>query len=78
HAGVPHYLGPGLSFIEVLAELAREHRILVAADDLSNVALLSAAAVAAGSTLGIMIEVDTGMDRCGVDSAADCLTLARR
>jgi D-serine deaminase-like pyridoxal phosphate-dependent protein len=34
--------------------------------------------VAAGSTLGIMIEVDTGMDRCGVDSAADCVALARQ
>jgi D-serine deaminase-like pyridoxal phosphate-dependent protein len=61
-----------------LAELARDHRILVAVDDAANAAALSAAAVAAGSTLGIMVEVDTGMDRCGVDSAADCLTLARR
>ncbi len=64
--------------LRVLAELAREHRVLVAVDEAGNAAALSAAAVAAGSTLGIMIEVDTGMDRCGVDSAADCLTLARQ
>jgi D-serine deaminase-like pyridoxal phosphate-dependent protein len=64
--------------LRVLAELAREHRILVAVDEADNAAAISAAAVAAGSTLGIMIEVDTGMDRCGVDSAADCLTLARQ
>jgi D-serine deaminase-like pyridoxal phosphate-dependent protein len=64
--------------LRVLAELARDHRVLVAADEADNAAALSAAAVAAGSTLGIMIEVDTGMDRCGVDSAADCLALARR
>jgi D-serine deaminase-like pyridoxal phosphate-dependent protein len=64
--------------LAALAELARDHRILVAVDDAANAAALSAAAVAAGSTLGIMVEVDTGMDRCGVDSAADCLTLARR
>ena len=64
--------------LRVLAELAREHRVLVAVDEADNAAALSAAAVAAGSTLGIMIEVDTGMDRCGVDSAADCLTLARQ
>ena len=64
--------------LRVLAELAREHRILVAVDEADNAAALSAAAAAAGSTLGIMIEVDTGMDRCGVDSAADCLTLARQ
>ena len=64
--------------LRVLAELARDHRVLVAADEADNAAALSAAAVAAGSTLGIMIEVDTGMDRCGVDSAADCLELARQ
>jgi D-serine deaminase-like pyridoxal phosphate-dependent protein len=64
--------------LRVLAELAREHRILVAVDEAGNAAALSAAAARAGSTLGIMIEVDTGMDRCGVDSAADCLTLARQ
>lgn len=64
--------------LRVLAELARDHRVLVAADEADNAAALSAAAVAAGSTLGIMIEVDTGMDRCGVDTAADCLALARQ
>ena len=64
--------------LRVLAELARDHRMLVAVDEAANAAALSAAAVTAGSTLGIMVEVDTGMDRCGVDNAADCLTVARR
>jgi D-serine deaminase-like pyridoxal phosphate-dependent protein len=64
--------------LRTLAELARDHRILVAVDEVANATALSAAAAAAGSTLGIMVEVDTGMDRCGVDSAADALTLARR
>ena len=63
--------------LRVLAELARDHRILVAVDEAPNAAAHSAAAVAAGSTLGIMVEVDTGMDRCGVDTAAECLALAR-
>src|SRR6202034_3632345 len=39
--------------------------------------VLSAAAVKAGATLGILVEVDTGMDRCGVDTAPDGLALAR-
>jgi D-serine deaminase-like pyridoxal phosphate-dependent protein len=52
--------------------------VLVAVDEAANAAALSAAAVAAGSTLGIMVEVDTGMDRCGVDDAADCLAVARQ
>ena len=64
--------------LRMLAELARDHRILVAVDEPANAAAHSAAAVAAGSTLGIMVEVDTGMDRCGVDTAQDCLALARR
>jgi D-serine deaminase-like pyridoxal phosphate-dependent protein len=64
--------------LRVLAELARDHRILVAVDEAPNAAAHSAAAVAAGSTLGIMVEVDTGMDRCGVDTAQECLALARQ
>jgi D-serine deaminase-like pyridoxal phosphate-dependent protein len=50
----------------------------VAVDEAPNAAAHSAAAVAAGSTVGIMVEVDTGMDRCGVDTAAECLSLARQ
>jgi D-serine deaminase-like pyridoxal phosphate-dependent protein len=64
--------------IAMLAELARDHRILVAVDEAPNAAAHSAAAVRAGSTLGIMVEVDTGMDRCGVDTAQECLTLAKQ
>jgi D-serine deaminase-like pyridoxal phosphate-dependent protein len=64
--------------LAALAELAADHRILVAVDEAANAAAHSAAAVAAGSTLGIMVEVDTGMDRCGVDTAAECLALARQ
>jgi D-serine deaminase-like pyridoxal phosphate-dependent protein len=64
--------------IRVLAELAADHRVLVAVDDAANARALSAAAVTAGSALGIMVEVDTGMDRCGVDGAADCLALAHQ
>jgi len=64
--------------IRVLAELARECRILVAVDEAANAAAHSAAAVRAGSTVGIFVEVDTGMNRCGVDTADETLALARR
>ena len=64
--------------IRLLAELARDRRILVAVDDAANAAAHSAAAVRAGSTVGIFVEVDTGMNRCGVDTAAEALALARR
>jgi D-serine deaminase-like pyridoxal phosphate-dependent protein len=64
--------------IALLASLAEGHRILVAVDESSNAAALSAAAVRAGSVLGVMVEVDTGMDRCGVDTPQAALDLARR
>ncbi len=64
--------------IRMLAELARDHRVLVAVDEVPNAAALSAAAVTAGSTLGIMVEVDTGMDRCGIDTAAGVLAAVRK
>jgi D-serine deaminase-like pyridoxal phosphate-dependent protein len=64
--------------IRVLAELARDRQILVAVDEAPNAAAHSAAAVRAGSTLGILVEVDTGMDRCGVDTAEEAVAVARR
>jgi D-serine deaminase-like pyridoxal phosphate-dependent protein len=64
--------------IAVLARLAADHRILVAVDEAPNAAALSAAATAAGSTLGVLVEVDTGMDRCGTDTAEQALALARQ
>jgi D-serine deaminase-like pyridoxal phosphate-dependent protein len=64
--------------IRVLAELARDRRVLVALDDASNAEALAAAARAAGSILGIMIEVNTGLKRCGVDTPEQALELARR
>jgi D-serine deaminase-like pyridoxal phosphate-dependent protein len=64
--------------VSLLARLARSRRVLVAVDDPGNAALLSDAAVAAGSRIGVMIEVDTGMDRAGVDSPQEALDLARR
>ena len=45
------------------ALLAREVTLRVAVDDVDDAAALSAAAVDAGSTLGVLVEVDTGMHR---------------
>ncbi len=64
--------------IGLLASLAISRRILVAVDEPSNAAALSAAAGRAGSVLGVMVEVDTGMDRCGVDTPQAALDLARQ
>jgi D-serine deaminase-like pyridoxal phosphate-dependent protein len=68
----------GAAKIARLAELAREHRVLVAVDDLDSARHLSRAAVKSEATLGVMIEIDTGMRRAGLDDPALAADLARR
>jgi D-serine deaminase-like pyridoxal phosphate-dependent protein len=68
----------GPAKIRTLAELARDADVMVAIDDAANAEAHSDAAVAAGTTVGVLIEVDTGMDRCGVDSPSEALALAQR
>ena len=60
-----------------LMELARRCDVMVAVDDAGNVADLSAAAVQGGVTIRCLVEVDVGMDRCGVQPGEPGLELAR-
>jgi D-serine deaminase-like pyridoxal phosphate-dependent protein len=60
------------------ALLAREANVIVNVDDVGDAEALSAAAVEAGSTIGILVEVDTGMHRAGADTPAEALAVARR
>jgi D-serine deaminase-like pyridoxal phosphate-dependent protein len=64
--------------IRTAALLSREIPLKVAVDDLSNVEALSNAAKKTGSEIGCVIEVDTGMRRCGINSPEEALSLARR
>jgi len=68
----------GREKLAALAELAREADVMVAVDDATNAADIAAAARAAKSTVGLLIEVDTGMDRAGVDSPEQAVQLARQ
>ena len=61
-----------------LAGLARGARVTVCADNEKNVADLSAACARAGSTLNVLVEVDVGMNRCGVKTAEEAVGLAKR
>ncbi len=61
-----------------LAELARRAQVRVCVDDADNVEQMSRAAREAGITIGVLIEVDIGMGRCGVDPGEPALALARR
>ncbi len=70
-AGVPEVMITsqviGKRKIARLVALARASNIIVAVDDSSNVDDLSGAASAAGAELGVIVEINVGQDRCGVD-----------
>jgi D-serine deaminase-like pyridoxal phosphate-dependent protein len=51
------------------AQLAQRARLVVAADSLFGLQQLSAAAQSLGSSIGIRLEVDTGLHRCGLPPA---------
>ena len=61
-----------------LVELAKRCTVTVAVDEADNVRKLAAAAAAAGVTLRCYVEVNIGMDRCGVEPGAPALALARQ
>lgn len=59
-----------------LARLAARARVAVCVDSALQVEQLGAAARSAGTTLGVLIEVDAGGGRCGVVDASETLALA--
>jgi D-serine deaminase-like pyridoxal phosphate-dependent protein len=60
-----------------LVELAKRADPMVAVDSPENVRMLSAAAIAAGVRIRILVEVDIGMNRCGVKPGQPAIELAR-
>jgi D-serine deaminase-like pyridoxal phosphate-dependent protein len=68
----------GKGKVRRLADLALTRKISVAVDELSQAETISAAASAAGATVGLLVEVDTGMGRCGTPPGEPALALAKR
>jgi 3-hydroxy-D-aspartate aldolase len=68
----------GAMKLKRLAALAGRARITVCADDASNVAALDAAARAAGIRLDVLVEVNVGANRCGVEPGEPAAVLAKR
>jgi D-serine deaminase-like pyridoxal phosphate-dependent protein len=60
-----------------VAALAREARIILAADDPAPVEALSRLAAQAAVEVGILVDVDVLLHRCGVASVSEALALAR-
>ncbi|MBL4926740.1 DSD1 family PLP-dependent enzyme [Fuscibacter oryzae] len=63
--------------IDRLARLAGMAAVGVCVDNAANVADLSAACLRHGTTLRVLVEVDTGQARCGVDTPDQAVALAR-
>jgi len=60
-----------------LAALAKRARVSVCVDNAANVADLDAAAGEAGARLDVLIELNVGANRCGVEPGAAALALAQ-
>jgi len=68
----------GAGKIARLAALGKRARVSVCVDDAQNVADLDAAARAVGATLDVLIEVNVGANRCGVNPGQPVVELANR
>ncbi len=81
HGGVKNVLVSneivGKAKIARLAALAREAEMSVCADDAGNVAELGEAASALRTRLAVLVELNVGANRCGVEDAEGALALAR-
>jgi D-serine deaminase-like pyridoxal phosphate-dependent protein len=60
-----------------LIALANAAAITVAVDDLAPLRAISSAAATSGAIVGIIVDVDTGLRRCGVTGPAEAIALAR-
>ena len=66
----------GVAKLARLAGLAGQARVAVCADDPGNVAALNEAALAYGVRLPVLVEVNVGADRCGVEPGEPAVALA--
>jgi D-serine deaminase-like pyridoxal phosphate-dependent protein len=67
----------GAQKLKRLAALAKRASVAVCADDAGNVAALDEAARAAGVKLNVLVEINVGANRCGVEPGEPALRLAQ-
>ncbi len=68
----------GARKLDRLAALARQARVMVAVDNELAIEGLAAAAVKAGVTLRVLVEINVGANRCGVEPGEPAVELAKR
>jgi D-serine deaminase-like pyridoxal phosphate-dependent protein len=64
--------------IRRLVGLAQQAEVIAAVDDEANLENLSEAVRGAGHLLGVVVDIDVGMGRCGVQSIERAVELARK
>ncbi len=68
----------GRESLRRLATLARTRHLLVSLDDEATARELSRAASEQGATVGVLVEFDVGMRRCGLEPGPACVELAKK
>lgn len=68
----------GTSKLARFAALARIAKVAICVDHLGQIEALEAAAEAAGTRLHALVEIDVGMDRCGVQPGPEAVALGQR
>ncbi len=68
----------GASKLARAAALARFGRIAICADNPAHVTTIEAAAEQAGMRMKVLVEIDVGMGRCGVQPGPEAVALARQ
>ena len=68
----------GAAKLARLCALARIAKVAVCADDAGQVAAIEAAAADAGMRMTVLVEIDVGAGRCGVQPGPDAVALAMR
>ena len=67
-----------VSKIRRLCALAGQTSIRIAVDNPDNAQQLSSGAVESGVELGVMVEIDAGMGRCGISPGIEAVALSQR
>jgi D-serine deaminase-like pyridoxal phosphate-dependent protein len=67
----------GAKNLDRLAELARTHRVLISLDNEATARELSQAMAAENASIGVLVEFDAGLGRCGLEPGPDCVRLAK-
>lgn len=68
----------GAANLKRLASLARTHRMLIALDSESTAQEISKAMRENDAAIGVLVEFDSGLRRCGLAPGPDCVALARK